>query len=221
MSQHLCDGPSRPMRKDAARNRELLINAAREVFAERGFEASMDEIAHHAHLGVGTAYRHFANKYDLANAIFDRAVGALVDSAVEVGSETDAWDALTNVLEQTLIAQSDNRAIREILLAVNQDDWEHHDALIAPFRPVFDRAKQAGQLRADAEYSDLIVVLTMLCMISERASSQSPELWRRYLPTMLAGLRPDGPIMPEPALTDEQLRATTAKRMPLSVSAEA
>ena len=67
---------SRPLRKDAARNRALLLDAAREVFAERGLEASLDDIARHAGLGVGTAYRHFSNKYELAQAIFAEAIDA-------------------------------------------------------------------------------------------------------------------------------------------------
>jgi len=113
---------TRPLRKDAARNRELLIAAAREVFASRGFEASMDDIAHHAGLGVGTAYRHFANKYDLANAIFDKAVEAFVDSAEEAMATPDPWQALVDVIEQTLEAQTDNRAIREILLGLRKNE---------------------------------------------------------------------------------------------------
>ena len=103
MNDHPLPDPGRPLRKDAARNRVLLINAAREVFAARGFEASMDDIAHHAGLGVGTAYRHFANKYELANAIFDSAVEAFVDSAEAGSHETDSWDALVGVVEQIQI----------------------------------------------------------------------------------------------------------------------
>src|SRR5689334_11065679 len=79
----------RPQRKDAVRNRAALIQAAREIFARRGFEASMDDIAEHAGLGVGTAYRHFANKYELADAIFDDAVAAFVNAAEEVLREND------------------------------------------------------------------------------------------------------------------------------------
>ena len=82
---------NRPQRKDAVRNRAALIQAAREIFAERGFEASMDDIADHAGLGVGTAYRHFPNKYALADAIFDDAVAAFVNAAQAVLTEPDPW----------------------------------------------------------------------------------------------------------------------------------
>ena len=200
----------RPLRRDAARNRARLIEAAREVFAARGFEASMDDIAHHAGLGVGTAYRHFANKYELANAIFDRAVEAFVSTAEQAQTTPDSWAALRAVIEQTLEAQTGNRAIREILLAVNQGEWDHHDQMIGTLAPVFERAKQDGAVRDDAEFTDIGVLMIMLCAVTDTAADAAPELWRRYLPMLLEGLRPDGPPMHEPALTAEQLRAGLA-----------
>jgi AcrR family transcriptional regulator len=198
----------RPLRKDAARNRESLIQAARAVFAVRGFDASMDDIAHHAGLGVGTAYRHFANKYELANAIFDKAVEAFVDSAEDAMATPDPWDALVTVIEQTLEAQTENRAMREILLGVRADESEHHDTMFAPFPPLFDRAKESGAVRWDAEIKDVRILLLMLCTVTESAVEGSPYLWRRYLPTLLSGLRPDGPAMPVVAVSEHALCET-------------
>src|ERR671937_1450248 len=82
---------SRPLRKDAARNRALLVQAAREVFAERGLEASLDDVAHHAGLGVGTAYRHFANKYELAQAILAESVDEVVELAERAATSDHPW----------------------------------------------------------------------------------------------------------------------------------
>ena len=88
---------SRPLRKDAVRNRALLVAAAREVFAERGLDASLDDVAHRAGLGVGTAYRHFANKYELARAIFGEAIDEIVaarrERGLERGRRGTAWSA--------------------------------------------------------------------------------------------------------------------------------
>src|ERR1700761_7454808 len=80
-----------PMRRDAARNRELPIAAAREVFAQRGLEASLDDVARHAGLGVGTAYRHFANKRELATALIDDAIDSIVALAEHAVAIEDAW----------------------------------------------------------------------------------------------------------------------------------
>ena len=94
------DSP-RPLRRDAARNRALLLDAAREVFAARGLEATLDEIAHHAGVGVGTAYRHFANKQELAAAIFKDDFEQLVESARAALDVDDPWQALAGFIETT------------------------------------------------------------------------------------------------------------------------
>ena len=203
---------SRPLRRDAARNRERLIQSAREVFAARGFEASMDDIAHHAGLGVGTAYRHFANKFDLANAIFDTAVNAFVDSAQEAMTTPDPWQGLVDVIESTLEAQTGNRAIREILLGRRRDERERHGSILDTLRPLFERARDAGALRPDVELSDIAMGVLMLCAVADASVETSPYLWRRYLPALLAGLRPGSPDSPVPALADADLEAALAER---------
>ena len=203
----------RPVRKDALRNRQLLIQSAREVFAVRGLEASMDDVANHAGLGVGTAYRHFANKHELATAIFDDAVDEIVQLADDALAAPDAGAALVDFLEATLNAQTLNRALREILTGLYGDDRDRHNARItAQFGPLVERAKTAGAIRDDAAASDLSLILVMLCAITDATAETSPYLWRRYLPTLLAGLRPDATPMPVPALTPEQLRRTLHTR---------
>jgi AcrR family transcriptional regulator len=205
---------SRPTRKDALRNRQLLIQSAREVFAVRGLEASMDDVANHAGLGVGTAYRHFANKHELASAIFDTAVDEIVELAERALAMPDPWDGLVTFLEATLNAQTLNRALREILSGIYDDDRDRHNARItAPFAPLVERAKAAGALRADAEPSDVSLIVVMLCTIADASSETSPYLWRRYLPMMLAGLRNGAAPMPVPALTPEQLRLALRARV--------
>jgi len=194
----------RPQRKDAVRNRAALIQAAREVFALRGFEASMDDIADHARLGVGTAYRHFPNKYVLADAVFDDVVSAFVAGARESLTEPDAWDALVRLIERVLEAQTDNRAIREIVLGRRQDSPEQHRAMIAAFADPFARARAAGDVRADADVSDLSAIVIMLCTVAEANGGRSPYVWRRYLPMLLQGLRPGGAPMPAPPMASNQ-----------------
>ena len=198
---------ARPQRKDAVRNRAALIQAAREIFARRGFEASMDDIAEHAGLGVGTAYRHFANKYELADAIFDDAVEAFVNAAHEVLSESDPWQAFVGLIERTLEAQTHNRALREILLGQHQDGPEHHRSMTDAFLAPFERAKAAGEIRSDAEITDVGAIVVMLCTVADATGHRSPLLWRRYLPTLLQGLRPGGAALPVPPLPQGELRA--------------
>ena len=107
-------------------------------------------------------------------------------------------DALVGLIERTLEAQSDNRAIREILLGQHQDDPERHRNMAAAFVEPFARAKAAGEIRGDADVSDVAAIVVMLCTVAEASNGRSPRLWRRYLPTLLQGLRPGGAAMPEP-----------------------
>ena len=196
------------MRKDAARNRESLLVAAREMFAERGLDASLDDVARRAGVGVGTAYRHFANKYELASAIFDEEVAGIAELASAALATEDPWDGLERFLEGALQAQTVNRGLREVLMGVHDAAQEQqvHDRLSAPIVELVERAQRAGAVRADADATDLGMMILMLCVVADVAADADPQLWRRYLPMLLAGLRPTGPELPIAALPDDVMR---------------
>ncbi|MCW2529627.1 MAG: TetR family transcriptional regulator [Pseudonocardiales bacterium] len=202
------DGQARPMRKDAARNRELLISAGREVFARRGLEASLDDVARHAGVGIGTAYRHFANKFGLAEAIMHDALGQVLAAAERALEVEDPWLGLTGFLEAVLEVQTKDLGLREVMMGAHaqrksDDDYE---ALQEPISAILQRAQRSGTVRADVSVTDLGCVLAMLCEVADLAGDVAPHLWRRYLPTLLAGLRPGGPELPAVPLTDTQFR---------------
>jgi AcrR family transcriptional regulator len=203
----MSQAPSRPLRKDAARNRELLIAAAREVFAERGLEASLDDVAHRAGLGIGTAYRHFPNKYELAKAIFAQAIDEIIELAERAVAMDDPWDGIVSFMEGTAEAQSADRGLREVLLGVHDDELvtQVNDRLSAPLRDLVRRAKRSGALRKDAEATDLGLAVMMLCMVADITGDVAPRLWRRYLPILLDGLRP-GAKLPVPPIGEDDLR---------------
>jgi AcrR family transcriptional regulator len=208
----LDDQPLRPMRKDAARNRELLITAGREVFAKRGLDASLDDVARRAGVGVGTAYRHFANKFDLAEAIMKQVLDDILAMTEEAARADDPWDGLVGFLEAILELQTKDRGLREVMMGVGahpQHQDEAHDQLTAPVAALLRRAQEAGCVRADAVTSDLGCVVMMLCQVADLGGESAPDLWRRYLPTLLASLRPDGPPLPGMPLTDEQFQIAT------------
>jgi AcrR family transcriptional regulator len=204
---------SRPLRKDAARNRELLIQAAREVFARRGLEASLDDVAHHAGLGVGTAYRHFANKYELASALMQQRIDTIVSTAEQALLVDDPWEGLVGFLEATLAAQTADRGLREVLMGgIDPQKMEQvHDRLTGPLNQLMHRAQQAGAIRADADPTDVGLINGMLCAVADMAGDSSPQLWRRYLTLCLDGLRPGGTPFPTPALSDREFRNAMAK----------
>lgn len=198
---------SRPMRKDAARNRSLLVQAAREVFAERGLEASLDDVAHHAGLGVGTAYRHFANKYELAQAILADSIDQIAELAERSAATPDPWEGIVAFIEGAAEMQSADRGLREVLMGVHDPELmqQVNDRLSGPLRRMVERARDAGRIRPGIEVTDLAIVVMMLCAVADVTGDASPDLWRRYLSMLLDGLR-TGSEPPVPAVGEDLLR---------------
>ena len=199
----------RPLRKDAVRNRQLLVEAGREVFAERGLDASLDDVARKAGLGVGTAYRHFANKYELAQAIFTEAIEDIVALAEDALTRDDPWDGLVQFLEGAAAAQTADRGLREVMMGVYDPSKmeEVNERISIPMRELVARAHAQGTLRTDVEMSDIGVVILMLCTVADFTGDDVPDLWRRYLPMLLAGLRADVEL-PVPPMSEELFRST-------------
>ena len=106
----------RKLRVDAARNRQRVLAAAAEVFAERGLDVSLDEVAHAAGVGVGTLYRRFPNKEALVEALFEDKVQNMVVLAHEAEAFEDPWAGFVYFIEHALERQVRNRGLREVLL---------------------------------------------------------------------------------------------------------
>ena len=100
----------RPLRRDAERNRRRILDAAAAVFAEQGLGASLDEIAAHAEVGVGTVYRRFPNKEVLIDALFDDQLDGIVAIAEAGLAIEDPWDGLVHFLRGAQERQVQNRA---------------------------------------------------------------------------------------------------------------
>jgi AcrR family transcriptional regulator len=213
---------SRPLRKDAVRNRELLLTAAREVFAERGLEASLDDVARRAGVGIGTAYRHFANKQELASALFEQHIEDLIDEATAAVTIADPWEALSTFFTATAEKQAHDRGLHQVLVGLYPGvrPINVREKLTGPITTLFDRAKKAGVLRADAEPTDAAVVFVVLGAVFDMSNATGTELWRRYLALFLDGLRAtERPPLPAPALQLQRVdEAMAAAKPPQSAS---
>jgi AcrR family transcriptional regulator len=201
---------ARALRKDAEENRQRLLTAARELFADRGMNVTLNDIAHHAGVGVGTAYRRFANKGEVMDALFEQQVAEISDLADQALADPDPWHGLTQYLEQVMARQARDRGLAHILSGDHarpeQFDWGK-DVLAPKVNAIIDRAKQAGVLRDDIEGTDLVFIQLGLIAITARTRQAAPELYRRYLQISLDGLRahPTGPSkLPTAALTVAQ-----------------
>lgn len=185
----------RPLRADAERNRRLLLDAARELFAERGLRVTLDDVARHAGLGVGTAYRRFGSREQLIDALFQERVGEIVSVARDAVDAPDAWDGLVSFLERAIELQASDRGLKEVLLGTSRGR-AHILAIRAQMQPLVTqlvgRAQRAGALRADFAPQDLPLLQMMLGAVVDASRTVQPELWRRYLALVLDGMRADG-----------------------------
>ena len=192
-----------PLRRDAELNRRRLLAAAREVFRNRGLAATLDDVARHAGLGVGTAYRHFANKEELVDAVFEDMIDRVEACAREAATDPDPWHGLATSLEKVCELQAHDRGLREVMLGTGKAAQRRAlvDRRIKPLvDPLIDRAKEQGALRADVEPLDLPMIQLMVGAVTDQTGE--PDLWRRYLRMLLDGMRtrPDGtePLPPGP-----------------------
>src|SRR5215212_8386823 len=111
----MSDPEAAPLRADAERNRERILDAAREVFAERGLDVTLDEVARHAGVGVGTAYRRFPNKHVLIEALMIERIAELEATARECLADPDPWNGVATYLERALAQQAADRGLKEVL----------------------------------------------------------------------------------------------------------
>jgi AcrR family transcriptional regulator len=211
----------RPLRKDAERNRQRILEAARELFAERGLQATLDDVAHRAGVGVGTVYRRFADKEQLIEALFESRLDQMAALAEDGLTDDDAWHGLVTFLEGVLSLQAADRGLKEVALG-GPHGRSHVAAARQRIAPLVGRlvlrAKQQGALRADVEVSDMPLLQLMIGTIVDCTREVQPELWRRFLAIVLEGMRarPDGvEPLPVEALSMEQVAvAMTAWRAP-------
>lgn len=201
------ESTGRPLRRDAAENRERLLDAANRVFAEHGLEAGVDEVARAAGVGMGTLYRRFPTK----QALIDELVGGLRRDLLELARAAAAAPGGTG-LEQLVVATCELQAARPGCLPLL---WDHCDAELSTLqefrqiaRGVLKDAQDAGRIRPDVTSTDISMVLWSARGVIETTLTAAPRAWRRHLELLLAGLRPAGfagsTELREQPLTDEQ-----------------
>jgi AcrR family transcriptional regulator len=184
----------RSLRKDAELNRQRLLGAAGELFAERGLDVTLNDIAHHAGVGVGTAYRRFANKEEVIDAYFEAKLDQVARLADEALQDPDPWHGLVTYVEQASALQMEDRGLMQIFRnpARGQQRVAQASARIAPLIvALVERAREDGKLRADFEGTDLPMIQLALTTLMDATRSVEPSLYRRYLAIFLDGMRGD------------------------------
>ena len=180
------------LRKDAERNRRRIIEAARELCATRGLDATLNEVAHHANLGVGTVYRRFPTKDALFEAIFEDGIDQLVALAETALGAEDSWEGFSSFVWRMCEMTATDRGLREVAFSkaycggrVDAD----RSRLDPPVSRLVERAKKDGYLRPEASSTDMPLFALMVGEVSAYAGEVSANLWRRYVAVLLQGMR--------------------------------
>jgi AcrR family transcriptional regulator len=208
------DGASeRPLRRDAERNRQRILAAAAEVFTERGLDATLDEVARAANVGVGTVYRRFPDKESLVAELFRDRIDALVTVAEQACGAADPWQGLASYLEFAAAAMAGDLGLRQLMMFATYDRDQvcyARDRMFPVITRLVERAQAAGQLRDDFRATDVKLITFMLASVAEYAATTRPDIWRRYLTLVVDGLRPSRDTVTAlsvPAPTPEELAA--------------
>lgn len=193
--------PAASPRRDARRNHARLLDEARRLFAERGIDAPLDELATRAGLGAGTVYRHFPNRDALLRELYDAGVAELHDLASEIlGAET-GWRSVELHLERLGAWVAGQPYLPAVMRRVAELDPSYRPGaeLEQAVAGLVARAQAEGSLRPDVTAVDLSILVDMLGSLGQYGGEYLP-FWRRQLTIVLDGLkaRPDLTPMPVP-----------------------
>ncbi|MET8001618.1 TetR/AcrR family transcriptional regulator [Nonomuraea glycinis] len=181
------------LRADAARNRQLLLAAAAEEFAERGLEASVADIARRAGVGKGTVFRHFPTKDDLIAAVVQERITPLIAAGERLLDAADAGAALLEFL--AMAAQQQQQLDLSFLQGADRlapDAAQTQERLFRVVHALVDRARDHDAVRPDVTGTDVILLMCAPNHVVTYLPDPPPDLWRRYLAIIFDGLRPQG-----------------------------
>lgn len=182
----------RPQRADARRNRERILEAAREAFGALGAEAQMDEVARLAGVGVGTVYRHFPTKEALLGELVRQKFRTMCAAAREaLAEEDDPFTVFAGLLRRNAGLAAADSAIQFAMLGAGERVWEQarseQEELLGLTGELMARAQSAGKMRPDVSAADIPMLMCGLCATM---SHNKPGFdWERHLELLIDSLR--------------------------------
>ncbi|MFZ7086846.1 TetR/AcrR family transcriptional regulator [Curtobacterium sp. RRHDQ10] len=202
----------RPVRKDAARNRSALLDAAGRAFAALGFDAPLEPIAAAAGLGNATLHRHFPTRAALWEAVLRDPLLEVLDVVTACEVEPDPWTGLAEYVHRTAAIEARREGYHSLmttrfegadeLLRIRAAIQGHVDRIIT-------RARDAGAVRPDLATTDIAMVQLSIARTIEVFRDVAPEVHRRWVDLVLDGLRTPtpGPLSAPPLLPNQVWRA--------------
>ena len=191
----------RPLRADARRNRQAVIDAASKLFAEQGLDAQMPDVARAANVGVGTVYRHFPTKDHLIAAIASQHFERMAERGREDLELADPWEGICDFIRFAIQIQADDRGLCEIMSSRPElmDTAARAAGLPELCDKLVKRAQQSGQLRSDLDWEDVPMIACGIGHITQGGPPPSVGRWPRLVELILDGLRaPASGSLPRP-----------------------
>jgi AcrR family transcriptional regulator len=196
------------LRRDAARNRQSIVDTARRSFAVQGLDVPMDSIAKEAGVGGGTLYRRFPRRDDLVEACMSDRMDAYLTAVREALDDPDPWHGFVGYLTTACAMQAADRGVSDLLTRTfptsHRLEARRRRAHVA-LHELMDRAQRHGELRQDVTVDDIPLLLLANAGIVRATFGTAPDAWRRVLGITIDGLRAEDPTPLPPAPTRRQL----------------
>jgi AcrR family transcriptional regulator len=183
----------RPQRADARRNRERIVAAAREVFAQCGQETQMDEIARNAGVGVGTVYRHFPTKDALVGELMRAKFAGHAEVARRWSTVEDGWAAFEGFLRETIGHMAQDATLQRMMWVTSEEAMDFAEPARLELSEIVGtmivRAQGQGTLRQDF---DVVHMPALMCAIGGAMSAQNSlvvDHWQLVVEVVIDGLR--------------------------------
>lgn len=186
------DAGGPPRRRDAIRNRERLLAAAAEVFAESGASASLKDVAERAGLGIGTVYRHMPEKDAVIVALLRPQLEQLVTMADDALTRPATFAVFAELMRRIIGTMGGSRALSEVLLQqydLPPDLRDPVHGVLSRCGDVLERTQRTGELRADLDVTDLVVCMTAAHATETAFEEYGPTARARLLEVLLDGMR--------------------------------
>lgn len=178
-------------RADALRNRALLVSAAKQVFAEKGTAATLDEIAKSAGVGIGTLYRHFPAREDIVDAVYQAESEQIFNAAHDLAARLPPVDALHQWMLQFVDYMEVKQGMSEILNASSQSPRKLKPSGPYGLKDAADmllaRAKATGEIKLEGEPMDLLRAIAGVLNMNTSPNRKTSA--RQLVDVMIAGLR--------------------------------
>jgi len=205
---------ARGLRADATRNRVAILTAARQVFAEQGLRAPLEEIARRAGVGIATLYRRFPTRERLVAAALIEKLTQFEMAASQALAEPDPWDGFAGLVRRICELQANDRGLSDLLsmtLPASEEVEQLRAEAHAHVAELVARAKAAGRLRPDFVAEDLLLMLIANAAVAHVTGPEAPDAWQRFVGLMLDAFQYTGSSGLPPAPTKGQMTQAMAR----------